>query len=170
MDKKNWKEIELRREQAANIDRIKVEVQAMIDSCNIQKNVNMTIKDGLKKLKTLVPVIERDQKIACKKEDWSQDGLAVTEELRQDRKKIREKLQAQVMRNVVLASNEASKRKRPTTEESSPENRPSKKTAPGHASKSSGRTPPPKKQREEKSTTKSLKDKKMISSVPIKVS
>ena len=55
MDKKNWKEIvELRREQADNIDRIKVEVQAMIDSCNIQKNVNMTIKDGLKKLKTLV--------------------------------------------------------------------------------------------------------------------
>ena len=29
------------------------------DSCNIQKNVNMTIKDGLKKLKELVAVIER---------------------------------------------------------------------------------------------------------------
>ena len=162
--------MELRSEQAGNIDLIRAEMQAMIDSCNIQKNVNMTIKDGLKKLKTLVAVIERDQKIACEKEDRYQDGLAVTEELRQDRKKIREKLQAQVMRNVVLASNEASKRKRPSMEESSPENRPFKKTAPGHASKSSGRTPPPKKQREEKSTTKSLKDKKMISSVLIKVS
>ena len=49
IDKKKWAEIvELRREQVANIDRIKVEVQAMIDKCNIQKNVNMTIKDGLK--------------------------------------------------------------------------------------------------------------------------
>ena len=74
------------------------------------------------------------------------------------------------MRNVVLASNETSKRKRPSPEESSPENRPFKKYAPGYASKSSGRTPPSKKQREEKSTTKSSKDKKMISSVLIKVS
>ena len=69
-------------------------------------------------------MIKRDQKIAREKEDRYQDGLAVTEELRQDRKKFRERLQAQVMRNVVLASNEASKRKRPSPEESSPENRP----------------------------------------------
>ena len=41
----------------------------MIDSCNIQKNVNISIKVGLKNLKTLVAVIERDQKIACEKED-----------------------------------------------------------------------------------------------------
>ena len=44
----------------------------------------MTIKDSLKKLKTLVAVIGRDQKIVCEKEDRYQDGLAVTEELRQE--------------------------------------------------------------------------------------
>ena len=74
------------------------------------------------------------------------------------------------MRNVVLASNEASKCKRPSLEESSPENRLFMKTAPVNASKSCGETPALKKQREEKFTTKYSKDKNMISSVLIKVS
>ena len=50
----------LRREQSRNIDLIKAKVQAMIDSCNIQKNVNMTIKDGLKKINMLIAAIDRN--------------------------------------------------------------------------------------------------------------
>ena len=50
--------------QAGNIDLITAEVQATIDSCSLQKNVNMTIKDGLKKIRELVAAIERDYRIA----------------------------------------------------------------------------------------------------------
>ena len=71
------------------------------------------------------------------------------------------------MRNVVLASHEASKRKRPSPEESSPENRLFKKAATMNASKSSGQTPALKKQKAEKATAKSSKDKNMVSSVLI---
>ena len=74
----------LRREQSRNIDLIKAEVQAMIDSCNIQKNVNMTIKDGLKKIKMLIAAIDRNQISATEKEDRYQKGLAITEENRQE--------------------------------------------------------------------------------------
>ena len=98
----------MRLKQAGNIELIKVEVQAIIDSCNIQKNVKMTIKNGLKKLKDLVVAIERDHKVARDKEHRYKRGLARTKELRKDRRKIRERVQAQVMRNVVLASKEAS--------------------------------------------------------------
>ena len=44
----------------------------MIDSCNIQKNVNMTIKDGLKKINMLIAAIDRNQISATKKEDCYQ--------------------------------------------------------------------------------------------------
>ena len=105
-----WEEIaELRLQQESNIDLIKAELQGMTDSCNVQKNVNMTIKEGLKKIGQLDRKLQED----C-------------EDLRQDRTKT-ERLQAQVMWNVVLASKEATKRKRPSPEESSPENRPFKK-------------------------------------------
>ena len=50
----------MRREQSRNIDLIKAEVQAMIDSCNIQKNVNMTIEDGVKKINMLIAAIDRN--------------------------------------------------------------------------------------------------------------
>ena len=46
----------------------------------------------MKKLKKLVAMIKRDQKIASEKEDQYQNGLAVAEELRRDRKRIRERL------------------------------------------------------------------------------
>ena len=48
---------------------------AMIDSCNIQKNVNMTIKDGLKKIKMLIAAIDRNQISATEKEDRYQKGF-----------------------------------------------------------------------------------------------
>ena len=47
----------------------------MIDSCNIQKNVNMTIKDGLKKIKMLIAAIDRNQISATEKEDCYQKGF-----------------------------------------------------------------------------------------------
>ena len=81
----------------------------MINSCIIQKNVNMTIKDGLKKIRDLVAAIEINHKIARGKVEWYQRGLIVNEELRQDRRKPREKIQ------------------RPPPEDSSPKNRPFKK-------------------------------------------
>ena len=80
------------------------------------------------------------------------------------------RLSAQVIQNVVLASNKTSKRKQPPIEESSPENRPFEKAIPVNASKFSGQTPALKKQREGNDTTKSWKDKKMISSVLIEQS
>ena len=42
----------------SNIDLIKAEVQKMIDSFSIHKNVNMTIKDGLKKIKKSIAAID----------------------------------------------------------------------------------------------------------------
>ena len=41
-----------------------VELQAMIDSTNVQKNVNMKIKDGLKKINELVDLISKDHSLA----------------------------------------------------------------------------------------------------------
>ena len=73
------------------------------------------------------------------------------------------------MRNVVLASNEVSKRKRPPQEEESPDNQPFKKAILGHKPKASGRTPAQKKLIEDKAPAMPSKNKKMISSVLIKV-
>ena len=171
LDEQVWEEIaELRRAQARNIDLIKTEVQTMVDSCSIQVNVNMTIKVGLKKIKELVDAIGRDHSSATEKEIHYQKGLAMTEKGRQERRHIQERVQAQVMRNNVLASHEASKRKRPSPEEISSENRLFKKAAPMNASKSSEQTPALKKQKAENATAKSSKDQNMISSVLMKVS
>ena len=68
----------------------------------------MTIKDGLKKINMLIAAIDRYQISATEKEDRYQKGLAITEEGRQERRQIRERVKAQVMWNVVLASNEVS--------------------------------------------------------------
>ena len=59
----------MRLEQARNIDLITAELEVMAKICNVQKNVNMTIKDGLKKIRGLVDAIERDHKAARKKGD-----------------------------------------------------------------------------------------------------
>ena len=53
----------------------------MMGSCSIQKNVNMTIKDDLQKIKELA-AIDRDHSSAMVKEDQYQNGLAMTEECR----------------------------------------------------------------------------------------
>ena len=47
-----------RHEQERNIDLIKDELQAMTNSCNVQKNVNMTIKEGSMKIRELVAAID----------------------------------------------------------------------------------------------------------------
>ena len=73
-------------EQARKIDLTKADVQGMIDSCKIQKNVNMTVKDGLKKIKELIAAINRDHSLATEKENNYEEGLAMTEESRQERR------------------------------------------------------------------------------------
>ena len=65
-----WEEIfEFFLEQTRNIDRITAEVKDILDSSNVQKNVNMTITDGLKKITELVSTIDRDHKLAKIKEN-----------------------------------------------------------------------------------------------------
>ena len=59
--KSHWEKIaELRLKQERNINDIKIELQAMTDSCNVQKNVNMTIKEAFQKIRQLVDAIDRD--------------------------------------------------------------------------------------------------------------
>ena len=41
-------------------------MQIMIDTCNIQKNVDMTIKDELKRINELVDLITKDHSLAKK--------------------------------------------------------------------------------------------------------
>ena len=98
----------MRFEQERNIDHIRAELQAMTDSCNDQKNVNTTIKDGSKKMRQLVDAIDKDHKSAKAKDDFYRRLQADCEDLRQDRRITRERLQAKVMRNVVPVSNEDS--------------------------------------------------------------
>ena len=74
------------------------------------------------------------------------------------------------MRNVVLASNEASKRKRSSPEESGPENRLSKKVFQVNKSKPSGQTPAPNNIIEDKPPATSSEVKKTISPVLSKFS
>lgn len=42
--------IKLREEKAACIEKIEEEVRKMLESCKVQTNINMTIKNGLKNL------------------------------------------------------------------------------------------------------------------------
>ena len=80
MYKKFWKEIiKLRCEQACNITLINAEVQTMIDSTKVQKNVNMTIEDGLKKINDFVALISKDHSSARKKQEDYQRYLAFPE-------------------------------------------------------------------------------------------
>ena len=125
-----WEEIdELRLEQERNINDIKVELQAMTDSFNVQKNVNMTIKEGLKKIRQLVDAIDRDHQSAKAKEDFYQRLQDDCEDLRQDKRKTRERLHAKVLRNVVLASNVSDLRLRKVVRRTGPQRKPSRRTS-----------------------------------------
>ena len=92
---RHWEEIAgLCLEQGRNIGLIAAEVEAMTKSCNVQKNVNMTIKEGLKKIRDLVDAIDRDHKAASEKEKSYRQLQELSEELRQDRRKTHDRLQA----------------------------------------------------------------------------
>ena len=65
----------------------------MVSSCNMQKNVNMTIKDGLKRINDLVDLAAKNHSLAKRKEVFHQTILVMAEEGRQDRRKIRERAQ-----------------------------------------------------------------------------
>ena len=103
--------------------------------------------------------IIKQHKVKSEKEKSYRQLQEISEELRQERRKTRDRLQAQVMRNVVLASNETAKRKRPSLDESSLENRPSKKSFPVNKPKSSGQALAPKNAREDKPPATSSKVK-----------
>ena len=88
---RHWVEIvELRLEQARNIDLITAKLEDTTKSCNVQKNVNMTIKEGLKKI---VDAIDRDHNAARRMKESYRHLQEMAEELR-DRRKTRERLQA----------------------------------------------------------------------------
>ena len=147
---KVWREMaNLHNEQARNIDDIRTEVQTMISSCNIQKNVNMPIKDGLKIINGLVDLIVKDHSLAKKKEIFYEKDLVMAEKRRRDRRQNRERAQAQVMLNVALAAKEAPKWKQSHTDESSPDTQTPKKPVPAIKRLKNGnngsKTPAPKK-------------------------
>ena len=59
--KEIWaKIVKLRKEQECNVNSIKTEIQAMADSCKMQKNDNKTMEYGLKNINGLIALIERD--------------------------------------------------------------------------------------------------------------
>ena len=79
----------MRHEQACNIDLITAKIESMTTSCNFQKNVNMTIKNGLNKIRDLVYAIDRDHKAATKKEESYRTIQKISKECRQDQKPFR---------------------------------------------------------------------------------
>ena len=84
-------------------------MQAMIDSCSIQMNVDMPIKDGLKRINELVTLIARDHSSALEKDVTYKKLLTFLGKGWQDRNIIRQRVQSQLLWNIVLASKEASK-------------------------------------------------------------
>ena len=75
VDERAWEEIALlRRKHSDKINLITAEVQATVDSCSIQKNVNMTINNGLKKIKELIAAIDSDQNSATEKKIATRRG------------------------------------------------------------------------------------------------
>ena len=132
-------------------NQIAVEADAGYDQ-ELQRtvNINMTIKDGLQKINQLKETIARDHSSAREKEVDYQQLLVFFEEGRQDRKIIRQRVQAQLMRNVVLASKEASKRKQTPSRIAVRKIGLSRRPPPVNKSKPSRRTPALKKLREER--------------------
>ncbi|XP_043470912.1 uncharacterized protein LOC122504080 [Leptopilina heterotoma] len=101
--------VKLREEEAASILEMEEEVSKMLKSCEVQKNVNRTIKDGLKSLTSLIRDVKEKHAAATKKDESFYQGLTWSEEARQDRRARRDRCNAIVLRNVVL---DAQKRKR----------------------------------------------------------
>ena len=67
-------------EQACNIRLMRYEIQARINSCGKQKNVNMTIKDGLMIISEIAVVTETDLNLVIKKLAACHESLSTTEE------------------------------------------------------------------------------------------
>lgn len=101
--------IKLWKEETSCILDMEEEVSNMLKSCEAQRNVNMTIKDGLKSLTSLIWQV-MDKHIAATKEDEKfYQSLHWSEEVRQDRKLRSDRCYSIVLRNVVL---DVKKRKR----------------------------------------------------------
>ena len=66
-------------------------IQAIIKSCGKQKNVNMTIKDGLKKINEVIVAIANDHNLAIEKQAIYHEGLPITEKGCQERCKIHQR-------------------------------------------------------------------------------
>jgi hypothetical protein len=82
----------------------------MLQTCETQKNISMIIKLGLKEVSKLVGTMKAIHKEVDEDEATYIDFCGAAEEARADRKKIRERVQAKMMRDTVLACSQKRER------------------------------------------------------------
>ena len=127
--KKKWEEIaELRKRMNCQIGLIKGRLKDMSHSLTVQKNVNMTVKDGVKDIVLWIERVELDHEEIIGKETAYQKMLQTAEEDRQERRTVLNRAHAQIMTNLVLQNERTSlKRVRnPKDDDNLEERRPKK--------------------------------------------
>lgn len=90
-----------RKEEAANLEKLK-EVVKMTKSCEVQRNVNMTIKDGLKNLQSFIQeVLEKHKEVDVRDENMLA-ALDYAVNNRKERNQRQERKHAKALRHIVL--------------------------------------------------------------------
>ncbi|XP_043481639.1 uncharacterized protein LOC122510801 [Leptopilina heterotoma] len=132
--------VKLRAEEAASILEMEEEVSKMLKSCEVQKNVNRTIKDGLRSITSLIRDVKEKHAAASRKDEKFYQGLAWSEDARKDRRMRRDRFNAVMLKNVVL---ESQKRKR-SDPESTKDPKKKREEGPSRRSKGNKTKPAPK--------------------------
>ena len=106
--KKKWEEIaESRKKMNCKIDLIKVTLKKMSESLERQKNVNKTVKDGVKDIVIWIEREEEDhQEIVGKETVYKQKLQTGVRDRQED--KVLNRAQAQIMTDIVLESERTS--------------------------------------------------------------
>ena len=79
----------------------------MRDPFEIQKNVNKTVKDGVKDIVLWIEQVEKDHPEIIEKKTAYQQMLQTTEKDRQERHKLLNRTQAQIMTKIVIQNERA---------------------------------------------------------------
>ena len=91
----------------------------MNEACQVQRNVSMTIKDGIKKIKRLVEHLRKKHVQIKEAKKTYKRGLTFTEEARVTRKKIRSRIEGELTTRAILAASKHKKRSRSSSASSS---------------------------------------------------
>ena len=115
---KYWDAIQALRKEEEEIvlPDIEKKIAAMNEACNVQRNVSMTIKNGIKGIEDAVNELKKKHALIKEAEEKFKSSLGTLEEARIARKRIRARIQGQLTKNAVIAATKSVKRRRISSE------------------------------------------------------